>query len=51
MRRVIRVDSFPKENGPQIAGVITRYTGMSGVEDLLTKLPVELRWTGKVSLR
>jgi len=38
---VMRIESFPKSHGPQIAGVISRYTGMYGVDDLLKKLPVE----------
>ena len=41
MSPVIRIDSFPEENGRQIAGVITQYTGMYGVDELLAGLPVE----------
>ncbi len=41
MSSMIRIESFPDENGPQIAGVIARYTGMYAVEELLKKLPVE----------
>ena len=46
---VIRIESFPKSNGPQIAGVITRYTGMYGVDDLLNKLPVEFEVEAETS--
>ncbi len=42
MSPVIRIDSFPEENGRQIAGVITAYTGMYSVDELLAKLPVEI---------
>ncbi len=41
MSPVMRIESFPEENAPQIAGVMTRYTGMFGVDDLLTNLPAE----------
>lgn len=41
MSSMIRIESFPDENGPQIAGVIARYTGIYAVEELLKKLPVE----------
>ena len=41
MSPVIRIESFPERNGPQIAGVISRYTGMYGVEELLGNLPAE----------
>jgi len=44
---VIRIESFPKSNGPQIAGVITRYTEIDGVDDLLKKLPVEFEVEAK----
>jgi hypothetical protein len=44
---VIRIESYPKSNGPQIAGVITRYTGMYGVDELLNKLPVEFEVEAK----
>lgn len=37
----IRIESFPKRNGPQIAGVIARYTGMYGVDELLKNLPAQ----------
>ena len=46
---VIRIESFPKSNGPQIAGVISRYTGMYGVDDLLHKLPVEFEVEAETS--
>ncbi len=42
MSPIIRIESFPEENGPQIVGAITRYTGMYGVDELLAKLPVEI---------
>ena len=41
MSPVIRIESFPERNGPQIAGVISRYTGMYGVDELLGNLPAE----------
>ncbi len=41
MSPVLRIESFPERNGPQIAGVITTYTGMFGVDELLAKLPAE----------
>ncbi len=46
---VIRIESFPKSNGPQIAGVISRLTGMYGVDDLLNKLPVEFEVEAETS--
>ncbi len=46
---VIRIESFPKSNGPQIAGVISRLTGMYGVDDLLKKLPVEFEVEAETS--
>ena len=47
MSPVIRIESFPEENGPQIAGLITQYTGMHAVDELLTKLPVEIEVEGE----
>lgn len=41
MSRVIRIESFPEENRLWIAAVITRYTGMYAVDELLATLPVE----------
>ncbi|MFQ5657716.1 MAG: DUF2628 domain-containing protein [Candidatus Methylomirabilales bacterium] len=41
MSKVIRVESFPERNGPQVAGVISRYTGMFGVDELLENLPAQ----------
>ena len=41
MSPVIRIESFPERNGPQIAGVISRYTGMYGVDELLANLPAQ----------
>jgi len=46
---VIRIESFPKSNGPQIAGVISRLTGINGVDDLLKKLPVEFKVEAETS--
>jgi hypothetical protein len=46
---VIRIESFPKSNGPQIAGVISRHTGIDGVDDLLKKLPVEFEVEAETS--
>lgn len=41
MSSVIRIESFPEANGPRIASLIARYTGMYAVDELLEKLPVE----------
>lgn len=41
MSPVIRIESFPKRNGPHIAGVITAYTGIYGAAELLENLPAQ----------
>ena len=41
MSPVIQIESFPKRNGPHIAGVITAYTGIYGAAELLKNLPAK----------